>query len=277
MTDHNKEVNGIDWSRKDLVQQVPVSMLRSDPSNPRKHASQEGMRELISNIKKNGIRKPLFIRPGEDSTFVYILAGHRRTYAAKEAGLTTVPCIVRPSGMSKLEILEELIGDNLHQEEMPPVDQAVLFRQYMEESGCSANELAAILDLSPMTISQYMQILNLPEEVKELVNRGEISKTAGYWINRCNAPAKEKIRLAREAASGMLTTRKLEIIAKGDSQKSSPKHFNTTGVIFERKFSLNEGRVRIVITCNNQRLTEEQIRQYLQQAIGKLTISMEAV
>ena len=147
---------------------VPVSAILPDPDQPRK--SLGSLEDLKASIKEHGIIQPIVISPFSEEQFL-IIAGERRFSAAKEMGLKTVPAIIRT--VDEHRRLEVQIIENIHRQELSPVEEAAAYRKLMEEFSLSQRQLAARLGKSPAAINETIRILSLPEEILESVRTSE--------------------------------------------------------------------------------------------------------
>lgn len=147
---------------------VPVSAILPDPDQPRK--SLGSLEDLKASIKEHGIIQPIVISPFGEEQFL-IIAGERRFSAAKEMGLKTVPAIIRT--VDEHRRLEVQIIENIHRQELSPVEEAAAYRKLMEEFSLSQRQLAARLGKSPAAINETIRILSLPEEILESVRTSE--------------------------------------------------------------------------------------------------------
>lgn len=147
---------------------VPVSAILPDPDQPRK--SLGSLEDLKASIKEHGIIQPIVISPFGEEQFL-IIAGERRFSAAKEMGLKTVPAIIRT--VDEHRRLEVQIIENIHRQELSPVEEAAAYRKLIEEFSLSQRQLAARLGKSPAAINETIRILSLPEEILESVRTSE--------------------------------------------------------------------------------------------------------
>ena len=147
---------------------VPVSAILPDPDQPRK--SLGNLEELKASIQEHGIIQPIVISPFGEEQFL-IIAGERRFSAAKELGLKTVPAIIRT--VDEHRRLEVQIIENIHRQDLNPLEEAAAYRKLMEEFSLSQRQLAARLGKSPAAINETIRILSLPDEILESVRTSE--------------------------------------------------------------------------------------------------------
>lgn len=147
---------------------IPVTAVLPDPEQPRKHV--ENLEELKASIQEHGIIQPIVVSPYGEEQFL-IIAGERRFTAAKELGLKTVPSIIRT--VEEHRRLEVQIIENIHRQELSPLEEAGAYRKLMEEFSLSQRQLAARLGKSPAAINETLRILSLPELILESVRTSE--------------------------------------------------------------------------------------------------------
>lgn len=156
--------------------QLALSQLHESPSNPRRHWPKAAMDELTQSIRQIGILTPILVRT--NATGYEIAAGHRRYRAAKAAGLSEVPVIIRE--MTDQEFLEILTVENLHREDIHPLDEAASYRALMTTLGYDVPTLAAKVEKSERYIYQRLKLLDLTKPAQKAFLGDEL--TVGHAI-----------------------------------------------------------------------------------------------
>lgn len=161
------------------LQMLSLDSLRESDLNPRRHFAEASLAELAENIRQVGVLTPLLVRPSEnpDGMRYEIAGGHRRYRAAERAGLEEVPCIVRE--LSDDEFLEILTLDNLHREDVHPLDEAAGYKALLSH-GHDIDTLAAKVGKSVSYIYQRLKLLDLVDDAQRAFLDNEI--TAGHAI-----------------------------------------------------------------------------------------------
>ena len=163
----NSDENGQLW--------VSVDLLKPNPHQPRKEFEEEALNELADSIREHGILQSITVEDAGDGTF-YIIAGERRTRAAKIAGLSEVPVQLRKfSDQKKLEIA---LIENIQREDLNPIEEAEAYYQLMEISGLSQEQVAARVGKNRSTVANAVRLLKLPEDMRTSLVQGHI--TAGH-------------------------------------------------------------------------------------------------
>ena len=189
---------------------INTEQLFPSPYQPRKEFDDDSMSALVASVKEKGVLQPLLVRKRGDK--FEIIAGERRWRAAQEAGLKTVPAIVKD--FSDKEVLEVALVENLLRENLNPIEEAEGFVRLIEEFSHTQEVLSQIVGKSRSYVANALRLLSLPEEVKKLVSDKLIS--AGHA--RALVGVKDPIRLANKIIEQGLNVRQVEnIVAKQKS------------------------------------------------------------
>ena len=173
------------------LQMLPLTALRESDLNPRRHFNEASLAELAENIRQVGVLTPLLVRPSAnpDDPRYEIAGGHRRYRAARRAGLAEVPCIVRD--LTDSEFLEIVTLDNLHREDVHPLDEAQGYAILLAHNELEIEALAAKVGKSVSYIYQRLKLRDLILEAQKAFLADEI--TAGHAILLARlAPAEQK-------------------------------------------------------------------------------------
>jgi ParB family chromosome partitioning protein len=199
--------------------ELPVELVRPNPSQPRTRFDAEGLASLASSIETSGVVQPLLVRPLHDGSYE-LIAGERRWRAARQAGLEKVPAIVRDS--EQAERLQVALIENMVREDLNPVDEARACAALIDELGVSKEDLARRVGRSRPAVSNLIRLLALPDELLELLESGELSEGHGRALLAARGNDVRR-RLGREAAKHGWSVRETENRAKLASQ---PKRRN---------------------------------------------------
>lgn len=173
---------------------LPVTSLRPNPNQPRRHFDEAALRELAESIKSQGIIQPLLVRPLEDENTFQIVAGERRWRAAQLAGLKTVPVFVRQ--LSDKEVMAAALIENLQREDLNPIEEAEALQALRDALELTQEELATRLGKSRPAIANALRLLQLSDNARADIQAGRLS--AGHA--RCllgidDANAQEALRM----------------------------------------------------------------------------------
>ncbi|MGH2951287.1 MAG: ParB/RepB/Spo0J family partition protein [Solirubrobacterales bacterium] len=196
------------------LRQLPVAMIRSAPDQPRRSFDPASITALAGSIAEAGVLQPLIVRPLADGRFE-LIAGERRWRAAREAGLETVPALVRES--DDAERLQTALIENVAREDLNPVDEARACATLVEDLGLTKEELGRRLGRSRVAISNLIRLLALPDEALALIETGELTEGHGRALLLCKDHAGQR-QLARSAVAQGWSVRESERRAKAWGQ-----------------------------------------------------------
>jgi ParB family chromosome partitioning protein len=150
--------------------EVPVNAVAPNPKQPRTHFDDETIGALAASIREVGILQPIVVRKA--GAGYELIAGERRLRAARVAGLATVPVVVRDT--DDADTLREALIENIHREDLGPIELAEAFRQLLEELGLKQEELADRVGVSRSHIANTIRLLQLPLDVQQLLTDGKL-------------------------------------------------------------------------------------------------------
>ncbi|MCD7723894.1 MAG: ParB/RepB/Spo0J family partition protein [Clostridiales bacterium] len=156
----------------DSVTQLPLNEIVPNKDQPRKTFDEVALAELAESIRRHGVLQPLLVRPIPEGGY-QLVAGERRWRASRQAGLKEVPAIIRE--LSDTETMEISIIENLQREDLNPIEEAEGLQALVERCGFTQEQVAASVGKSRPAITNSLRLLNLPQEVREMTRRGEIS------------------------------------------------------------------------------------------------------
>ena len=188
---------------------LSVYEIDTNPDQPRKTFDEEKLAELAESIRRHGIVQPLVVAP-KGQRYI-IVAGERRFRAARLAGLSTVPCIVRD--LTNEQQMEAALIENLQRQDLNPIEEASAIRSLMDECGYTQEQAAQKLGKSRPAIANTLRLLTLPKQVLTLVQSGELSAGHARVLAGLDS-AEQQIALARRCVSESLSVRKLEELAR---------------------------------------------------------------
>src|SRR5918995_3623054 len=192
------------------LRDLPLDLIRPNPDQPRTRFDPASIRSLAASIADAGIVQPLIVRPLADGRYE-LIAGERRWRAAREAGVQTVPAIVRDE--AEADRLQTALIENMAREDLNPIDEARACAALVEDLGLSKEELARRVGRSRAAISNLIRLLDLPDEALALLRSGELSEGHGRAILLAKG-IEARRRLARDAAAGGWSVRETERRAK---------------------------------------------------------------
>ncbi len=196
---------------------VPVSHIHPNPSQPRVDFDPEALAELVDSIRRNGVLQPVIVRPEGDG--YQLIAGERRWRAAAQAGLPTIPAIVRTA--TDHESLELALIENIHREDLNPIEQAKAYKELIDRFALTQEEAAARVGKKRSSIANILRLLDLPQDIQDAVSRGTL--TMGHARALLALPDRAMIRrLAARIQRDDLSVRHTERIVKDRLRRSKP-------------------------------------------------------
>jgi ParB family chromosome partitioning protein len=205
------------------LREVTVSSVRPNPLQPRKHFDEESLASLAASVRELGVLQPILVRDlGEGAETRYeLIAGERRWRAAKRAGLPTIPVVVREA--DDLASLEQAVVENLHRQDLNPLEEAAAYQQLLEDFGMTHEQLAERVGKSRVTITNTLRLFQLPPSIQKLVSEGQLSN--GHARALLGTPDRAfQESLARRVVAEGLSVRVVEEIVRerGDLEATAP-------------------------------------------------------
>jgi ParB family chromosome partitioning protein len=201
--------------------EIPIDAITPNPKQPRTVFDQDALAELVDSIKEVGLLQPVVVRPLEDGRYELVM-GERRTRASQQAGLSTIPAIIRRT--EEADLLRDALLENLHRAQLNPLEEAAAYQQMLRDFGCTQEELSTRIKRSRPQISNTIRLLQLPSPVQRRVAAGVLS--AGHARALLMLPdvaAMEKLA-TRIVAEGLSVRAVEEIVAVGEhGAKRAPR------------------------------------------------------
>jgi ParB family chromosome partitioning protein len=196
---------------------VPVNAIAPNPKQPRTNFDDEAIESLALSIREVGILQPIVVRKAPNG--YELIAGERRLRAAKRAGMATVPVVVRDTGDT--DTLREALIENIHREDLGPIELAEAFRQLLEELGLKQEELAERIGVSRSHIANTIRLLALPLDVQQLLTDGKIQAGHARALLQLG-DGEMQSSLALRVAGEDLSVRRAEEIARRYAEGPPP-------------------------------------------------------
>lgn len=182
--------------------ELPVGSIEVNPYQPRKNFADEELTSLGESIRNHGVLQPLVVRQvGERFQLV---AGERRWRAAQAVGLSTVPVTV--VDFNDQQTLEAALVENMHRADLNPIEKALGFKEYLDRYSMTHDQLATRLGVARSTVTNLVQLLELPAAVQEMIMRGEISFGHAKVLKGIADPAM-LLAISKEIVVGGLSVR----------------------------------------------------------------------
>lgn len=195
------------------LREVPVESIAPNPHQPRSYFDEEALASLTASVAELGVLQPILVREVAEDRFE-LIAGERRWRAAKRAGLPSIPVVVR--AVDEVLSLEQALVENLHREDLNPLEEAAAYQQLLDDFGCTQEQLATRIGRSRPQISNTLRLMKLPPLVQRRVAAGVIS--AGHaraLLGMADAAAMERMA-QRIVAEGLSVRTVEELVALGE-------------------------------------------------------------
>lgn len=193
--------------------EVPIDSITPNPKQPREVFDEEALAELVTSIREVGLLQPIVVREAGEGRYELVM-GERRLRASREVGLTHVPAIVRQTADDAM--LRDALLENLHRQQLNPLEEAAAYSQLLQEFGTTHEELAARIGRSRPQVSNTIRLLNLSAPVQRRVAAGVLSAGHARALLAID-DAESQDRLAQRIVAEGLSVRAVEeIVALGD-------------------------------------------------------------
>jgi len=206
----------------DLLSELNVNDIEPNPHQVRTVWNEEGLAELAKSIKSNGVIQPIIVR--RSGVIYQLIAGERRWRASKLAGVPTIPAIVRQ--VNDKQLLELALIENIHRVDLNPIERAVAYQKYLNSLSLTQAEASERLGEDRSAIANYLRLLDLPPEIREMISNGEV--LMGHARAILALPTDElRRKIANRAMTGRLSVRDVERIVRIYLDESKPEKNNT--------------------------------------------------
>jgi ParB family chromosome partitioning protein len=194
---------------------IPLDQVGPNPKQPREQIAAGALAELVASIREHGVLQPVIVRPAKEG--YELVAGERRWRACREAGLPTVPAVVRdvPDG----EALVIALVENLQREDLNAIEKAKGFKDLGQAFGLTQEDLSRRTGVERSTIANFLRLLDLPPDVQALVSRGTISMGHARALIPASDPAVQ-LDICRRIVRDDLSVRDVERIVGGMASRA---------------------------------------------------------
>lgn len=249
---------------------LKLTDIEPNKDQPRKNFDLDALNALADSIRENGLIQPLIVRQLDNGAY-QLVAGERRWRASKIAGLSEVP--VRIMELDDQQTAQVALIENLQREDLNPIEEAAGYRQLMLQFGLKQDEVAKKVGKSRSSVTNVLRILDLPEEVKELARRGDITRGHCKALLGVKDELKQ-IEFAKKAAAGGVTVRQIERAGESAQKPKRVSRKTEDSFYAEAAISLSSvlgkpcsvkskgKKITLELTCNS--------REELQQLVNRL-------
>jgi ParB family transcriptional regulator, chromosome partitioning protein len=192
-----------------LLRDLPVDLIQRGKYQPRRDMDPQALEELASSIRAQGVMQPIVVRPIGEERYE-IIAGERRWRATQLAGLDMIPAVIRDVP-DEAAIAMALI-ENIQREDLNPIEEAIALQRLQQEFELTQQQVADAVGKSRVTITNLLRLMALPDDVKLLLERGDIEM--GHARALLGLPAEQQTAAARQVVARGLTVRQTEALVR---------------------------------------------------------------
>lgn len=249
-------------SGQDVIMRLNPKDIEPNDLQPRKFFDDEEIKGLMESIKQHGILQPVIVRPLSHGYM--LIAGERRWRAAKQLGMKEIPAIVRDT--DEIQSLEIALIENIQREDLNPIEKAKGFKELIDKFDLTQEQVAKAMGKDRSSVTNYLRLLDLPQEIQDNVSRGTLSM--GHARAIASIQGKDvQIKLCEQIIKEGWSVRQTEMIAsmekkqtkthKSPSEKTSTAHIDDLEDRFRRFFGTKvvikerNGKGRITISFHN--------------------------
>ena len=183
-----------------VIKQIPLAQIGANPDQPRKTFKDAELNDLAASIKEKGVLQPILLRAVPNKPYNYeIVAGERRYRAAKLAGLTEIPAVIKK--LDDDNAMEIALIENVQRENLDPIEEAAAYKNLMEKCNYDMADVSRLIGKSDSYIRNAIRLIDLPDAVRQMVSNGEISASHARTI----AVADNPVELAHEIVNNKMS------------------------------------------------------------------------
>ena len=222
--------------------EIDIKRIDPNPHQPRQRMEPAKLQELARSLQQDGLMQPLVVR--KTGSRYQLIAGERRWRAARMAGLTRVPAVVREVEDDRL--LELALIENVQREDLNPIEEAGAYRRLVADLGLSQEQVADKVGKDRSTVANLLRLLRLPEPIRSAIARQELS--SGHARPLLAIPdATAQVQIAREIIGKGLSVREVERLVKAYSKAAKPAKKETGGAKTDPNTREAEDKLRIAL------------------------------
>ena len=234
----NFEKGLVEEAKPNEIVQIKITDIRSNPYQPRKIFDEEALNELASSIKEHGIVQPIIVKKSIKG--YELVAGERRTKAAKIAGLETVPAIVKD--FDDEEMMEIALIENIQRENLNPIEEAMAYDSILRSSNITQEELAKKFGKSRSYITNSLGLLRLPDNTKKYVEDNKLSMSHARALSKLE-DNNQINRLANKIVTEGLNVRAIENITRDIHEQEEKQNLQNDDNFFKQYDTINPNHI----------------------------------
>jgi ParB family transcriptional regulator, chromosome partitioning protein len=201
------------YEMSQATSEVPLEQITPNPFQPRRDFPAQELAELAASIAKHGVLQPIrltrSVHAGSAAPFT-LVAGERRFRAARAAGLKTIPAVI--SDATQEQLLQWAVIENVHRSDLNPIERAEAYQQFLNRFGVAQADLAESLGEARSTVANYLRILDLQPEVRQMIASGQVSFGHAKVLAALAGRDGVQVELAKKVAADHVSVRELEAL-----------------------------------------------------------------
>jgi len=198
-----------------VLVEIPLSAIEPNPRQPRRHFDEDVLSSLAASVRELGVLQPVLVRPLADTGRYELIAGERRWRAAKQAGLASIPALVRT--VEDRSSLEQALVENLHRQDLNPLEEAAAYQQLVGEFGLTHDDVASRVGRSRAAVTNTLRLFQLPAPIQRMVADGMLSAGHARALLATSDGAFQQ-SLAQRAVDDQLSVRAVEEAVKARAE-----------------------------------------------------------
>lgn len=268
----NFEDTVVEENKKDVTE-ISIDEIRSNPYQPRRTFDTETLNELAKSIEEYGVVQPVIVKKSIKG--YELIAGERRTKAAKIAGLKVIPAIIKD--FDDQQMMEIALIENIQREDLNPIDEAVSISNIIKLRGYTQDEFANKFGKSRTYVTNILGLLKLPEDVKKMVEKRTLSMSHARVLSKIDDEEKV-VRLAKQVITDELSVRELEKITQDDKKEIEVVKNKKSG--YDHKYRMYENIIMDNLDTK-VRVSKKKIEIYfdgvneLEEILSKMNVKVE--
>jgi len=263
---------------KPVEQKIKLTLIEPNSSQPRKQFDEESLQELAASIKEYGVLQPLLVK--EKDGHYEIIAGERRWRAAKLAGLTEVPALVRE--YDKQKTMEVALIENIQRTDLNPIEEALAYQKLIQEFDLTQEEIASRVSKNRATITNSMRLLKLDERVQQMLVDGQISSGHARALLGLE-DGESQYQASKKIIQENMSVRDVEKLVKMMNRPKKEKKEQETGPDINLIYRQLEDKLKtimgtkVIINRKDKNKGRIEIEYYSQEELERLIELMESM
>lgn len=238
------DISILTGSERVVVKQIPLVQIGANPDQPRKTFSDAELSELAASIKEKGVLQPILLRAVTGRPYLYeIVAGERRFRASKLAGLNEIPALVK--NITNENAMEIALIENVQRENLNPIEESAAYKNLMDKCGYELADVSRLIGKSESYIRNALRLISLPDDVKSLVEKGELSASHARTI----AVAENPVALAHEIIENKMSVAETEKAVKNSARSNKSRAYNSKTIDSETVKDI-ENKIKAALGVN---------------------------